>query len=445
MKKMVWYSFISILVLGSCIPATATPRSIPFDVPTLTLTPVSPTQTEMVISTQVPVTDTPAPAQLMGTETSTPSLSEAYLSEIHMMDETEGWAWAVVDSKGAFFLLHTSDGGLSWEDVTPNKNFGVPFYLDGKTVWLPVYDPSTYSNTGLLRTIDGGESWKFVNQTMGDIDISLYFYGFGFQDAMNGWWRAADVGAGTAHMRFYQTKDGGVTWEPAIINIPKELSDHYYIRSDYDNEIAVCNVCGSFFYFDLSRIMFSPGEWSPTVVWMTRDLGLSWQKIELPGLPENIDPDSSPVQYPTFFDEMNGILPVFIKDDGTDMAHIFIYATQDNGLTWSLENEPTIMDQFSRRGADIEFITRLDGFLTSQDGLSLTHDGGKTWISIAMPEEFKSSDSIYVEKQLNFIDPKTGWMVLKRRSMGTSKLLADILLKTTDGGMTWSEIVPVIQ
>jgi len=61
-----------------------------------------------------------------------------------------------------------------------------------------------------------------------------------------------------------------------------------------------------------------------------------------------------------------------------------------------------------------------------------------------LPEEFKSSETVYIETQLNFIDPMRGWMILTKRSKETSELLADTLLKTTDGGTTWIEIFPVI-
>jgi len=44
--------------------------------------------------------------------------AEAYISEIHMIDTRNGWAWSG-GIEGSNLLLHTSDGGRTWHDRTP--------------------------------------------------------------------------------------------------------------------------------------------------------------------------------------------------------------------------------------------------------------------------------------------------------------------------------------
>ena len=62
-----------------------------------------------------------------------------------------------------------------------------------------------------------------INQDMQDIDSYPYSSAFGFEDEKNGWWRTAWVGAGSAHIYYFQTKDGGMTWEKIAINISKNI------------------------------------------------------------------------------------------------------------------------------------------------------------------------------------------------------------------------------
>jgi photosystem II stability/assembly factor-like uncharacterized protein len=276
------------------------------------------------------------------------------------------------------------------------------------------------------------------------VDGFPYNTAFGFEDERNGWWRTAWVGAGTAHIYYYRTTDGGATWEKTFLNVSEQMANEYYIGAYEDGGVYICNICEAFLYFDLSRILYAPGQWAPTTLFLTTDLGDTWRKIELTGLPDDINPESSPIQYPTFFNDREGFLPVVVHDPATETARLYLYGTQDGGLTWELESEPTFIDQKTELGTRIAFVSRLDGFLSSDKKVSVTHDGGRTWARTAWPEAFTGSDTHHIESQLNFVNPTTGWVLLRKYPGSAGGIPDTLLLKTSDGGLTWVEISPVI-
>src|SRR5215469_11529666 len=67
-------------------------------------------------STAMPTTSS-SPIQVTATKMPAPNRD---LSSIHMINATTGWAFTrpYLYTKGAY-VLHTTDGGLHWRDVTP--------------------------------------------------------------------------------------------------------------------------------------------------------------------------------------------------------------------------------------------------------------------------------------------------------------------------------------
>ena len=448
MKKLLVSCLMLTVLLGSCSPFqpvnSTTEPSTAFL--TSTLAPLSPSPFIKVANT--PVTDTPIALitpmiEPITTQTPQPNIQEAQIQSILMKDESSGWAWAR-DNAYVIYLLHTSNGGLSWQDVTPDKNTGLTFFLTGRAAWAATFDPSNGRSSTLMHTTDGGNSWTAINRDMQNIDSYPYSSAFGFEDEKNGWWRTAWVGAGSAHIYYFQTKDGGMTWEKVAINISKNMITDYYIESDGHGEIKICNICGAFFYFDLSRIIFSPGEWSPTIMWVTKDVGTTWKKIELSGLPDDINPDSSPIRYPSFFNDQEGALPFVVNDPNIDIAQLYILGTQDNGATWNLESGPLMIDKKKNNLLTTAFVSCLDVFVGFEQNLSVTHDGGKTWTQTAWPKGFTSSETEYIEPQINFVSPTTGWILLQKFPRSGGRIAKTIFLKTTDGGLTFTETTPVI-
>jgi len=77
----------------------------------------------------------------------------------------------------------------------------------------------------------------------------------------------------------------------------------------------------------------------------------------------------------------------------------------------------------------IEFVDALRGWCAAKDPVYRTMDGGKTWKGIHGPRDANFTD-------LSFADQWNGWAV------GNFALVAGLIWRTNDGGITWVEQVP---
>jgi len=169
-------------------------------------------------------------------------------------------------------------------------------------------------------------------------------------------------------------------------------------------------------------VSFSNLAW----LYVTRDGGSTWHQQSLlmpPGVPSS----QLLLLSPTFFSPVDGILPVIFSNvnTGSEIATA-IYATHDGGNTWqSTTPLPVALRILSF--ADTQHWWASDGTV-----LYSTADGGKRWLKLSPAAVFKNI------AQLDFVSDKVGWAI----SLTTSQ--ASSLLKTIDGGRTWTTIPATI-
>jgi len=158
---------VLILALGSVLAVQLLnqPAAHPTPVPARTAT-TAPAPTKAVTPTPAPtgaITPTPVP-----TKTPTPSPPVPVYQPINalwMSTATSGWAGTTTHR-----ILHTTDGGKHWQDVTPPypasyRGMIAPLLasLNGNVAWVAI------SNT-IYRTSDGGHSWQQVTVPQATID-----------------------------------------------------------------------------------------------------------------------------------------------------------------------------------------------------------------------------------------------------------------------------------
>ena len=133
------------------------------------------------------------------------------LFDIKMFDKNNGIVCAASDEdieKSNALILKTSDGGNTWKKVfQSNRPFETTWKASFPTekigyVTIQSYNPDpTVKQQWVAKTIDGGNTWQEINLVE---DATAREFGIGFIDENQGFVGTMNSG--------YQTKDGGKTW-----------------------------------------------------------------------------------------------------------------------------------------------------------------------------------------------------------------------------------------
>jgi len=168
--------------------------------------------------------------------------------------------------------------------------------------------------------------------------------------------------------------------------------------------------------------IMDPGYYSveTAVVIKTVDGGSTWEKLTLP---EEVMRTISSVY---FTDANIGYIVGYSLDYNSIMLK-----TIDGGATWMILN---ISNDGSNRISSVYFTDANNGYAVGAEGVIFkTIDGGNTWTSIDLPiETVDRLGSLY------FIDSNTGYGLGSREPPYSFNKYYKIILKTNDGGNTWS-------
>jgi photosystem II stability/assembly factor-like uncharacterized protein len=364
----------------------------------------TPTPTAAVTQTPAPtavVTHTPVPT---ATTTPTPPVGATFSIEaLWMSDASTGWARTTTHQ-----ILRTTDGGQSWQDVTPPYTISSPGQfppaftsLGGNMAWVAVSEqlPNGSLAGVVFRTTNGGQSWQQATLSTSQLGASQVQ----FVNAQDGWVLSSPAGgaAGSEPVTLFRTTDGGQTWS-LVARAPGALPSQG-IKSGMGWISATTGwITGS-----IAR---------PNTVYLyrTQDGGLTWQQQSLPSsfpIPATLPP--------VFFSATEGLLPVTLSTpQGASFA---VYATHDAGATWSSSTPLAAMT-----GA-WDFLTMQQGWVVGANGATLneTSDGGQHWTAMTPGANFQHIS------QLDFASAQEGWAVSAPPNG------APLLLKTSDGGQTW--------
>ena len=140
------------------------------------------------------------------------------LFDIKMFDKNNGIVCAATHediSQSNALLLKTADGGKTWKKVYQSTR---PFETTWKVSFptdkigyatIQSYNPNpAISQQRIVKTIDGGETWQELNLVN---EATAREFGIGFLDENHGF-------VGT-YRSGYETKDGGKTWNPVDLGM----------------------------------------------------------------------------------------------------------------------------------------------------------------------------------------------------------------------------------
>ncbi len=415
--------------LGVSPTATFTRTSAPTKTPTATET-VTPSATAVASATALPT------IEIGPRSTLDPSAELPIITEIQMTSETSGWAFA---SRGEYVLvLNTSDGGISWRDVTPpieswsahieQNEFYVPrigegFFLDKDRAWISTLlvekggPQDAFTAKVMLSTNDSGATWRMIKLPPGGKGV-----GYGrfveFINPMHGWFVVyGHPGAGAGYTGLYRTRDGGESWEIALDTLGTP-SGSYRAR-----DLAFGDPTTGVMTFKQF------GWYTPLRISWTQDSGMTWetQYLPKPEDPSTSDPTISYFEcgsaFPHAFSKLAVALLVecrMVKDTGSNTNKFiysnFIYSTQDGGINW---------ESFPAPSGHLYLLNPSSGWMLGEE-IHLTEDGGKTWTKI---------NEVVWQGQFNFIDAHHGWAVAKNDD-------EIALVKTENGGRSWYIVEP---
>ena len=344
----------------ACVPQPA-PTPLPTFTPTATpsATPLGPTATLFPSATPA---RTPTP-------THTPVVPLAFRS-IQMIDNRTGWAVADVGRGATTRILRTEDGGLSWRDRSPlDGDFFHGYFLDGSTAWA-------WTTWGGLafRTLDGGRSWEEV----GSMAVDPYT---GFVDSQHGWQLLAEQWGLSFRqfdiLSFTTTRDAGRTWTTRQMPLPAEAFTH---RREHEGT----------YLSGVGNCEFVSPVYNSIAIW----------KVAL-----------------------------------TCEHASWMYTTATQGKTWIISPMP------AGAYAQLQFVNPRQGWLFVLDSeddylgtLYRTSTGGQGW------ELVKRTG--WKHLSLSFVDDQIGWAVACDMVYCYQQDAERALVKTTDGGGTWQVLEP---
>jgi photosystem II stability/assembly factor-like uncharacterized protein len=319
------------------------------------------------------------------------------------IDELQGWL------SGGSNIWHTNDGGLSWElQATFPGNY---------VASITMFDSLSGIGAGDIgvRTSDGGVTWEIDSNVIPSSEMV-------FVDSLRGWARYGGA--------IYRTNDGGTSWETQLDTNGVLWRDIFmwddqtgWVVSGTSGEgliIKTTNGGDTWMYVDnrgdelLNSVAFrdiknglTVGNWG--AILKTSDGGSTWTSVTTQITWQHL----KGIQ---FLDESTGWI---VGESGV------LLATQNGGTSWA-----SLPSGTSEGLTDVYFINTQEGWIVGNASIRRTTNGGSTWLALSPPVARPWDD-------IEFRYHPSGWIV------GGDILSDGRILKTTDGGISWSDVTNI--
>jgi photosystem II stability/assembly factor-like uncharacterized protein len=288
-----------------------------------------------------------------------------------MIDTMTGWALS------EHAVLRTTDGGIHWKNVSPPKTTvtrnSIAEFRTASMAWLAIPQAQATS-TQILHTTDGGTTWQQAT-------IQAAFpRQFTFIDSQRGWlltgWR--QTGGAAESVSVFRTTDGGKSWTKVADALFADATPPGHLQyGGQKSGIRFLNATTGW----VTGTVVVP---SIPLLYTTHDGGSSWYQQSLL-MPPGVSSAQLSIISPTFFSTTDGILPVIFSEITTE-RHIAtdIYVTHNGGKTWqSTALLPIGLSVF-------DFVDTQHGWASDGTTLYMTSDGGNHWIKLSPNKSFKN-------------------------------------------------------
>jgi len=348
-----------------------------------------------------------------GTAVEDPAKQQVGLSIDTMQLVTKAHGWALTSGG----LKSSADGGATWTDITPPGISAATikgvFFWDAEHGWV-VAPEQTNQDLIVFATADGGKTWASGALGVSDVDSRGAPAYIDFADARNGWIALKNVSSANFSIgQLFSTADGGATWNKLSIPIGDPIS------------------------FVTATDGWTAGGPAGDKLYVSRNGGVSWQQQSV--LPPPAFQSSYPTyQLPGFTSPQEGVLAVTFTGPSSGTA---FYTTNDGGQSWKMQSSfPS--GQPLHLGANVPFdVTGPSTWVSLNADASrvfVAEDGGKSLKEVApngLPQAIAD---------LDFASSEIGWALEKAGECPSGLKFGcatiSTLLKTTDGGQTWTAV-----
>lgn len=350
----------------------------------------------------------------------------------------------------------THDGGKTWVTADGRRQVGnlvctLPSdRRPSSTVQVKMVSPTTGWAAGALRTSDGGATW--VNTKPPQAKYSTSGYGEFFLDSDHAWAveTAGSAKACSDHLVVFSTVNGGSTWQQEA-QVPIQLQGLAESDGSWWLQLFFVDMEHGWLHIAPAYGLAPVGPQSP--LYRTSDGGRHWSLVAT----QATQSDQGCVGRGgfTFSSPTTGWMSANCGTNAPD-AGLDVLVTHDGGMTWSLQSLASNYCnlQYFPSGCPAQLPTFLDssnGWLLDKSTplLLMTTDGGITWARHGLPslptfpctgkygEPEKCSDQSVVAA--SFIDPNQGWVIIGKFGLQAG-LYAVRFEHTTDGGKSWSSV-----
>lgn len=351
-------------------------------------------------------------------------ISISAVSAVDFITTQDGWAAVRLGKPGArSAVLSTANGGRNWslhELPRAYQGFSVAgiHLTDEQHGELLVWeDGLTAAHTGfmavaILSTEDGGQHWHVayrskLSATAIGTERFQFFGAVGY----------------TFDGQLLRSSDGGSAW--TTVTLPKGFTPSHVDFLSAQVGFVAGEVCPA------TPQTMSSGQGSgcrPDVI-TTRDGGTTWSTAFMAPPVEG-----GAYSLVSFVNAEDGWY--YVQDTATYRS--YLYRTIDGGRSWTVE-QPNFAQGLVGRvpPQDMTFITPQIGWAPLNSGpmglpagLLVTRDGGKTWTVVGDQWSWSLNAVSLLSESVGFAAGDNG------------DLSQGFLVKTTDGGQTWTQLLP---
>lgn len=265
--------------------------------------------------------------------------------------------WGAGETVGV--VVRTTDGGRSWKNVTPTESKDLMFHdieaFDHERAVVLAVGEGPASK--IFRTRHGGDRWKLVFENP---EATAFYDSIAFFDPKHGLALSDPVGN---KFRLRATADRGRTWTVAPTDRMPKVQNGEFARATGTSLVAVGP--------DDAWFGTAPAANTDSRVFRTHDRGRSWKAatVPIPGGEQQFGVASL-----AFRDRRNGIA-VGGGERVSDQPSVAA-VTRDGGRTWTRGGQ---LSGFRLNAAWVPPTKGRTAVAVGPHGSDVTTDGGRTW------------------------------------------------------------------